>query len=224
MKRVVIFDFDGTVVDTITDVGLCFNEALRLNNFPQHGLEKFSRFVGGNLETVVSRMLPQDQVTEENIFQVKTVYRQLYMSSEKPNTKPYPGMMQVMDDLKSLGWLLTINSNKGQILLDDMVNKSFPLGYFSAVVGFDESRPSKPDPYGVEMIRRICECESQDVIYVGDGRSDIETAVNANIPCVFVRWGQGTQDDWKDPRVFARVENAQQLYDVLLSWGSVADD
>lgn len=216
MRKLIIFDFDGTAVDTITDVGICFNEALRLNRFPQHPLENFGRFAGGNLETVVSRMLPQDQVTDENITRVKTVYRELYLNSTKPNTKPYPGMMELMDSLKLAGFKLTINSNKGQALLDDMVEKMFPTGYFDSVVGYLEDRPSKPDPYGVDMICRVCGCTREDAIYIGDGKSDINTAANAGIPCVFVRWGQGSEADWEDSRIFARVETVQQLRQVLM--------
>lgn len=214
--RLIIFDFDGTLVDTITDVGLCFNQALRQNGFPEHPLEAFSQFVGGNLETVVSRMLPKDQVTDENITNVKTVYRGLYLTSPKPNTNPYPGVRRLLDALKERNIKIAINSNKGQALLDDMTAKLFPQGYFDAVVGYSEDRPSKPDPYGVQMILDTCGCDREEALYVGDGRSDIDTAVNAGIPCIFVNWGQGTQQDKSDVRVFRSVDTAAGLSDLLL--------
>ena len=213
MKKLFIFDFDGTVVDTITDVGLCFNEALRQNDLPQHPLKRFDSFVGGNLETVVSRMLPPDAVTEENITRVKTIYRSLYLASTKPNTKPYPGLMELLAELKAAGALLAVNSNKGQQLLDDMVEKTFPAGFFDAVVGYREDCPSKPDPYGVNLICEICGCT--DAVYIGDGKSDLDTAENAGIPCVFVLWGQGTEEDRKDPRAEARAADAAELRNIL---------
>lgn len=217
MRKLVIFDFDGTAVDTITDVGICFNEALRRNRLPQHPLEAFGRFAGGNLETVVSRMLPPDAVTEENITRVKTVYRQLYLNSDKPNTRPYPGIMELLQELKDAGFYVAVNSNKGQQLLDDMVAKMFPIGFFDAVVGYLESRPSKPDPWGVDLICQTCGCTRADAVYIGDGSSDIATAENAGIPCIFVRWGQGSAADWNDPRIALRVEDAAQLRTALLS-------
>lgn len=216
MKKLVIFDFDGTLVDTITDVGICFNEALRQNGLPQHPLERFGSFAGGNLETVVSKMLQPGQVTEENITRVKTVYRGLYLDSDKPNTKPYPGIMPLLDELKKNGFLLAVNSNKGQALLDDMVGKMFPAGFFDAVVGYQEERPSKPDPYGVELICRVCGCTLADAVYVGDGKSDLDTAANAGIPCVFVLWGQGSPADRADSRAAARAEDSGQLRELLL--------
>ena len=215
MKKLFIFDFDGTVVDTITDVGLCFNEALRQNDLPQHPLKRFDSFVGGNLETVVSRMLPLGAVTEENITKVKTLYRSLYLASTKPNTKPYPGMMELLAGLKGAGALLAVNSNKGQQLLNDMVDKLFPAGFFDAVVGYQEDRPSKPDPYGVNMICKICGCT--DAVYIGDGKSDLDTAENAGIPCVLVLWGQGSKADREDPRAVARVNTTEELRMVLFA-------
>ena len=217
MKKLFVFDFDGTLVDTITDVGVCFNAALEHYGFPTHPLEDYSRFVGGNLETVVSRLLPADSIQEENIDKVKTLYRKLYLNSDKPNTKPYPGILEILETLKQHGARLAINSNKGQALLDSLASQLFPECWFDASVGYLETRPSKPDPYGVRLICEECGCRIEDAIYIGDGKSDIDTAVNAGIPCVLVHWGQGSEADKKDPRVFAHVQTSMQLLEQLMS-------
>lgn len=216
MKQLVIWDFDGTLVDTLTDVALSFNEALATHGFPQHPLEDFGGFVGGNLETVISRMLPRNAVTTENINLVKYTYRDIYLNSTKPNTKPYPGIPALLDTLAVHGVVSAINSNKGQLLLEDMENKIFSPGTFGAVVGYEENRPSKPDPHGVWMICRQCGLPLEEAIYVGDGASDIETASQAGIPCVLVDWGQGTEKDRSDPRLMQCVHTAQELQRLLL--------
>jgi phosphoglycolate phosphatase len=216
MRKLVIFDFDGTIVDTLTDVALCFNEALKRCGFAQHPLDAFGGFVGGNLETVVSRMLPADAVTEENIDRVKNEYRALYLASEKPNTKPYPGIPALLESLKAAGCVLAVNSNKGQLLLDDMVEKGFPAGAFASVAGYLESRPSKPDPAGVDFICRECGLTRADAVYVGDGQSDIDTAKEAGIPCIFVRWGQGAAALAQAEGVTAAVSTAKELEEALL--------
>lgn len=216
-RKLIVFDFDGTLVDTITDVGICFNEALSFCGLPQHPLQSFGKFAGGNLETVVSKMLPQGQVTEENITRVKTRYREVYMNSKKPNTHPYPGMRELLYDLKIQGVLLAVNSNKGQSLLDDMVASLFPQGLFDSVVGYLETRPSKPDPYGVEMITRECGCGINQTIYIGDGISDVQTAVNAGIPCVFVTWGQGDISQLPKKPAVEIVNSVEQLKSYLMS-------
>ena len=212
--KLVIFDFDGTLVDTITDVGICFNMALRESGLPEHPLENFGRFAGGNLETVVSKMLPKGQVTEDNINRVKTKYRELYLKSCKPNSKPYAGIMQLLYELKSSGCKVAVNSNKGQMLLDDMVEKIFPKNFFDSVVGYLESRPSKPDPYGVQLIAKQCGCTLNDVVYIGDGESDVRTAQNAGVPCIFVSWGQGSLPEDID---IIQINEVEQLRRLLLS-------
>ncbi|QFJ53941.1 HAD family hydrolase [Pseudobutyrivibrio xylanivorans] len=194
MAKIAIFDFDGTIVNTITDVALSFNKALETHGFPTHPMEAFDGFVGGNLETVVSRMLPKDAISDENIDKVKFTYREIYGTSPKENTKPYDGIMGLLQDLKDAGWKLAINTNKGQKLVDDLTAELFPEGMFDSVVGYLESRPSKPDPYGVKMICEECGGDISDAIYIGDGMSDVNTAINAGIPCVFVTWGQGDFD------------------------------
>ncbi len=205
MKKLLIFDFDGTLVDTLTDVALCFNEALEIHGYPQHSLDAFGGFVGGNLETVVSRMLPLDVCTTQAVDRVKNTYRRIYLESPKENSTPYPGMMALLEHCRARGCLLAVNSNKGQALLDAMVEKLFPKGAFDAVVGYQEAFPSKPDPYGVRCIMERCGCSPENAVYIGDGLSDVKTAQNAGIPCVFVTWGQGYLDD---PGAFEHVVEA----------------
>ncbi len=217
MNKVAIFDFDGTIVDTITDVALSFNKALKENGFPEHPIKAYDGFVGGNLETVVSRMLPQNCISEENIDKVKTTYRSIYSTSEKENTKPYPGVMDMLNTLKNQGWKLAINTNKGQVLVDQLNEKIFPEDMFDSVVGYLESRPSKPDAYGVNMICDECGEAVSQAIYVGDGMSDVNTAKNAQIPCIFVTWGQGSLEDGEYSNVVS-VDTVSELQDRLINW------
>jgi phosphoglycolate phosphatase len=211
MRTLAIFDFDGTLVDTITDVALCFNRALAQNGYPQHPLKAFDNFVGGNLETVVSRMLPPNRNTQADINIVKTTYRTLYQADSKPNTKPYPGVMELLDVLHTQGVTLTVNTNKGQDLTDTLIRRLFPEGQFRAVVGYREEYPSKPDPYGINNICNLCGKKVADAIYIGDGRSDIETARNAGIPCVLVGWGQAKPADLADPYISGPVSSPEDL-------------
>lgn len=202
MKKLLIMDFDGTLVDTITDVALCFNAALAANGMPQHPLVAFDNFVGGNLETVVSRMLPEHLKNDElMINRVKAAYRAFYMESDKRNTKPYAGILELLDMVQATGAQLAIHTNKGQQLVDSLVVKLFADRHFCAVVGYDESRPSKPDPDGVHRICAAAGCTIQEAIYVGDGKTDIDTAANAHIPCLLAAWGQTKPEDKADLRV-----------------------
>lgn len=216
--ELVIFDFDGTLVDTITDVALCFNAALARCGLPQHPPERFGAFVGGDLETVVSRMLPPDAVTEENITRVKTEYRALYAAGEKPNTKLYDGMWELLLALKACGCALAVNSNKGQALLEGLIGQMFPTGFFDAVVGYCEACPSKPDPTGVRSILHECGVLPEKAVYVGDGMSDVRTAYNAGIDGIFVTWGQGQLTDEAAASCVRYIaETVGELKDYLVS-------
>ena len=216
MRKLLIFDCDGTLVNTIVDVALCFNEALISCGFPPHEIKAYDGFVGGNLETVVSRLLAPDVCTTENIDRVKTIYRRLYSASDKPNTQPYPGMVDMLDRLKARGFLLAVNTNKGQKLTDELLDKLFGQGYFDAVVGYEETRPSKPDPYGVDMICGLCGTDRGSAVYIGDGKSDIETACNAGIPCILATWGQTTDADRRDARPAFHADTVKQLEEIIL--------
>ena len=215
MRKLLIFDCDGTLVDTLHDVSLCFNMALASSGFPEHPLDAYGGFVGGNLETIVTRLLPVECRNAENIERVKTAYRCLYANSEKKNTLPYPGILDALRHLKQKGFVLAVNTNKGQQLTDALLEQLFPNSLFSAVVGYDEARPSKPDPYGVRMICEKCGMDLEQAIYIGDGRSDINTAANAGIPCVFVTWGQGTEEDSRDERIHAVVDSVPEMERIL---------
>ena len=195
MKKLVIFDFDGTLIDSVTDVAICFNLALIENGFPSRDVSGIKKAIGGNLEQIVSKLLPEDQRTDSNIVSVMDCYRKIYIDNEKPNTRPYPGICDMLDTLKRQGALAAINTNKSQALTDDLVKKLFPGYDFALVVGYDKRYPSKPDPYGVNLIMDHCRLSKNDVIYIGDGRSDIDTAAAAQIDLLFVTWGQGTEDD-----------------------------
>ena len=214
-KKLVIFDFDGTLVDTITDVGICFNEALKRCGFPPHPVEMYTHFVGGNLETVVSRLLPEDQRGEDPVDRVKTVYRQLYLSSEKPNTKPFPGIVEVLAELREKGVLIGIHTNKAQALTDDLCSRFFGDVDFIGVIGYDPAFPSKPDAWGVEQLIFKAGVSKEDAVYVGDGLTDVKTAENAGIDCVYVTWGQGKPGDTDSAAVKSIVKAVPDLLRVL---------
>lgn len=215
MIRLAVFDLDGTLVDSITDVGLCYNEALCACGFPEHPLPDYARFVGGNLEQVVARTLPPDQCTEESITRVKTLYRELYQNSPKTNTKPYPGILELLQQLTRRGVLLTINTNKAQALTDKLMGELFGGFDFCAVVGYREEMPSKPDPVGVNGILAAQGISPSEAVYIGDGETDIATAHAAGVPMVFVTWGQGKACR-EDARIAARAQAPWQILDYIV--------
>lgn len=216
MKRLCIFDFDGTLVNTITDVAICFNEALKTCGFKEHPLEQYKNFVGGNLETVVSRLLDEKNKTEENISKVKKIYFDLYNTNNKINTKPYDNMVELLNELQAKNIQIGINTNKKQELVDSLCNKFFPNINFVKVVGYSEQYPAKPNPQGVYDIMEVAESSKQEVVYIGDGLTDIETAKNAGIEMALVTWGQNKEEDLQNKNVNYIVDTANQLRNIIM--------
>lgn len=210
-KKVFIFDFDGTIVDTATDVVHCFQKTVGNYGFPEPTCKKIKSLIGKNLDTIVCELLPENQRTPEIIDTIKKAYRQMYSAYSKPYTLPFEGILDMLIGLKNRGAKLAINSNKAQSLLDEMVGQYFPANLFEIVIGYQEAIPSKPDPYGVNLILRFLNEEISSAVYIGDSMSDVRTANNANIPCVFVPWGTGSLSEKETKAELIQVPSVLEL-------------
>lgn len=218
--KLVIFDLDGTLANTIEDVTDCFNAALAKNGFATYSLEEVAKLVGGDLESIVERMLPKSSRTRDNIDRVKADYRRLYAMSAKPKTIPYEGVSQLLEELNSSGIGVAVNTNKGQDLAEDCLARLFP-GKCIPVVGYVDRVPPKPDPQGARHLMETFGVSPSETVYVGDGISDARTAKNAGIPFVFCSWGQGNEKDARAERPDMMVaESAEALCEILLKGDS----
>ena len=189
MKKLVIFDLDGTLIDTLMDAGRCFNKVLEQFGFKTYPLEQYNCLVGGNLEVIFSKLLEEQDRTEEIISKLKNKYREVYSLDPKPNTKPFDGVLDVLKKLNEKNDIsIAINTNKSQVLAEKLCENMFSDIEFSGIFGYVDERPSKPDPYAVNELMKINNVLPEETIYVGDSLTDIKTAQNAGIDCIFVNW------------------------------------
>ena len=210
MKKLAIFDFDGTLFNTVDDVIINFNVALKANGFPTLTREEYIERLGGNIDEIVSLIL-NDRNTPENIELIKREYGKLYADSKKENSKPFPDVLDLLMDLERKDVLIAINSNRTTPSIKQFVEKYLPDIDFLEIEGHNLDYPSKPSPFGVNRIIEKAGVSLDEAIYIGDSKTDIKTAQNAGIDCVIVKWGYGNQKDYEDEYIMGAVDSICEI-------------
>lgn len=214
MKKLAIFDFDGTLFDSIHDVLICFNKTLELYDFPALTREKLIPCLGGNIDEITSLVLGENS-TPENIEKVKKDYLELYNPSKKELTVPFENAGDVLKKLQDKGILLAVNSNRLTDSLEELVGKYFSDIDFIAIEGHTYANPSKPDPYGANRIIEKANVDASEAVYIGDSITDIETAKNAGIDCILVKWGYAKKEDLENDYPSKIIDDINELVEII---------
>ena len=210
--KAIVFDLDGTLLDTIADLGEAVNFALQKRNLPIHTLEEYRGMVGNGVKKLVERALPQmpDQVGHDGLVDACLAdFMAYYESHIDVHTKPYEGMTQLLLDLSDAGVALAVASNKFQSGAEYLVKKLFPSIPFVAILGNKEGFPLKPDPAIVETVLEKAGVEKADAALVGDSATDMKTAANAGVTGIAVAWGYQNMAGY--PVVAGTVNQLQSL-------------
>ena len=191
MKQIqsVIFDLDGTLLDTIADLAHSTNHALEQTGFPTHPVEAYKYFVGNGINKLFERALPEDDRTQDNVLRVREVFLPYYDEHNADYTRPYDGVSDLLAALQTEGIVLSVASNKYQRATEKLVRAYFPEIRFAAVFGQRQGVPVKPDPTIVRDILKITGRSVAETLYVGDSGVDMQTAANAGVTSVGVTWG-----------------------------------
>lgn len=189
MKSLVIFDLDGTLLNTIEDLGHAANYALQSMGYPVHAIETYPSMVGNGVRKLIDRALPAEARNPQIIDRMLVHFREYYDKHCTDLTKPYPGIEKVLSYLSAQGINLAVTSNKYQTAVDKIISHFFPTANWKAVLGNQPGVPSKPDPSIVFAALNLCPTPKRDVIYIGDSGVDMETARRACIESVGVTWG-----------------------------------
>ena len=189
MKKLVIFDLDGTLLNTIDDLGQAVNYALQKSGFPTHNIASYHFFVGNGVHKLISRSLPEDYRSEATINTVLADFKQYYGEHMCEYTKPYDGIRELLSKLTSHGVRVAVASNKYQIATERLMRHFFPDIEFTAICGHVDGMNPKPDPSIVFSILAQALVPKANVLYVGDSGVDMETARRACIESAGVTWG-----------------------------------
>ena len=211
MKKLIIFDLDGTLLDTIGDLAAATNYALREFGFPEHPVESFRFFVGNGINKLIERALPADHRSADEISMVKHEFLKYYQIHGEEETRPYPGIRELLGKLNDKGYQLAVASNKYHEGTTTLVHYFFPDIPFAGVLGQREGVPVKPSPVIVEELMQKAGVTKEETLYVGDSGVDAATALNAGVDFVGVLWGFRPKSELESVGATQFVEEAGEL-------------
>lgn len=207
--KLVLFDLDGTLLDTLEDLSEAVNYALQLRGLPLHTQAEYMTMVGHGVRNLVLQALPADKQADDAYIDAALADFKAYYTA---HIDPYPGMQEVVNKLDKEGVCLAIASNKFQEGTEYLVNKFFPGIPFVAVLGNRPGYPLKPDPEIVGEVLRKSGISREDAIMVGDSATDMKTAANGGIDRIAVDWGYRSM---KGTPGLTVVESAEELLKIL---------
>ena len=215
MKKLVIFDLDGTLLNTIEDLGQAANYALERNGYATHSMASYPYFVGNGVRRLMTRVLPEDARDDETVDRVLGDFIAYYDEHCTDYTKPYSGMPELLQDLQDMGVAMAVASNKYQKAVSKIIPHYFPSIDFIAIEGHREGVNVKPDPSVVFSILATAQLPKGDCLYVGDSGVDMETARRACIDSVGVTWGFRSKKELVEYHANVIVESPIDILDVV---------
>ena len=211
--RLVLFDLDGTLLDTLDDLSEAVNHALGLRGFPLHTREEYMTMVGHGVRNLVLQGLPAEMQADDALVDAALAdFKAYYTAHIDVRTHPYPGMQELVNRLHREGVYMAIASNKFQEGTDYLVGKFFPGIPFVAVLGNRPGCPLKPDPEIVGEALRRSGVRPEEAVLVGDSATDMKTAVNGGIASIAVSWGYRPM---KGTPGLTVVDTAEELTELL---------
>ena len=217
MFKAVIFDMDGTVADTLTSIAGFGNAALTAHGFPALDTELYRQLDGNGADVLIRRMLastgmPHDETT---VNTVRKTYDALYEANPTKLVTPYPGIIDMLKDIRAAGIKTAILSNKPDNMTCYIAEALFP-GLFDIVHGQREGIPKKPDPTSARMLCEELGVTPAHCLYVGDSGVDMQTGHNAGIVSVGVTWGFRGKDELKENGADHLADTAEELRSIIM--------
>ncbi len=209
----IIFDLDGTLINTIDDLGQACNHALSACGFPTHKIEDYPRLVGNGINKLIERALPKEHRNETTVLRLREHFVPYYDAHNCDLTYPYDGIPELLAALKAAGHTLAVASNKYQAATEKIVGQLFPK-MFDVVLGERDGVPRKPDP---QIVYDIIESgvKSRKILYVGDSLVDAETAKAAQVTLILCTWGFCTMQQLSSVRSDYLVNHPLEIMTIV---------
>ena len=207
--KAVLFDMDGTVLDTLADLTNAVNHVLALYGMPARSPREVAGFLGNGAARLLSEATPEG-TTQEQLQEMLRVYQPWYDSHCAILTAPYPGILPLMEALRSAGVRQAVISNKQDSAVRQLAEQHFP-GLLEAAVGESATVRRKPNPDAVLAALRQMDVRPKEAVYIGDTEVDLQTAVNAGLDSAAVGWGFRTQAQLREAGADRIFQSAEEL-------------
>lgn len=212
--RAAIFDMDGTLINSLEDLKDSVNEMLDHYGFPNHELEEYRYFVGNGARKLIERAVPKDRSGDKNfVDEALKYYDGCYQRRLTNKTKPYDGVLEMLERLKSMRVKIGSVTNKQDQCAQIIAEKMFPSGTFDYVIGDRDGLPRKPDPTKALKIAADFGVQPSEVAYLGDTSVDIETAKNAGFLAIGVTWGFRPRSELVESGAELIIDHPLELFD-----------
>lgn len=215
MYSTVIFDLDGTLLNTIADLASAGNRVCRAHGWPEFSTAEFQAMVGHGIPNLVSRFSPEEARTPEQLARTLAEFSDAYDACCMDNTAPYPGMPALLARLRASGIQMAVYSNKADAFSQRLIAHYFP-GVFDLVQGKVEGIPVKPDPTGIRLILSRLSARVEETLVVGDSSVDIRTGQNAGADTCGVTWGFRSRASLEEAGAAHLADTAKELEAIIL--------
>ena len=215
MTKLIVFDLDGTLLDTREDIANACNYALRMCGCPERRLEEYNMLVGRGIYNLFRGALPEEKRTEDMVMEMKSHFVPYYNEHIDDCTRPYQGIIDMLDSLAVRGMSFAIASNKYQEGTEALVAKYFNKYSFACILGQREGKPIKPDPEIVMEAMRAAGAGIGETVYCGDSDVDMQTGLNAGVNTIGVTWGFRTREELSAYNPWLLVENPAEITSAL---------
>lgn len=213
--RAIVFDLDGTLLDTLQDIATTANQILTRHGFPTHSVERYRQLVGHGLGDLVRRVLPDQSVSDGDVARFIEEYRDLYSRMWRETSRPYPAVPELLRSLTEYGVPMAVLSNKRDDFTRLCVSTFFPDVPFVEVWGEREGVPRKPDPCSALLIAESLGVEPRECFFVGDSEVDMMTAKNAAMRGIGVLWGFRSREVLSESGAEVIVESPDEIMSLV---------
>lgn len=216
MYKTVIFDLDGTLLNTLDDLADAGNRLCADRGWPQHPRDAYRYFVGNGIPKLIERLAPPEQRTPEILAEALAWFKADYGAHMRDKTAPYPGIPAMLEHLHVAGVQMAVFSNKADALAREVVADYFDPALFDLVRGQRPEVPTKPAPEGTRALLKQLGADTAATLYVGDSNVDMQTAVNADLDGCGALWGFRTRQELEEAGARYLAADAEELEHIVL--------